>query len=386
MTEQLRKLLLVGDKNADIEFISEFITDNELLGGYYYQAENAGSISVIHGNECRIIPKNNNLLIISENFPSGLELLSEFSVNGWNVSESAKICDTILFLCSYPWLTQPIVENLAPQIYQHISHSEQLHPVQYRLIFYKNNNLKFGSTDIENPDLIVRKSFETIKNTQFNPPVISEILEISMYKGSADLMQNIISTNKTMLLFGVKNNYDFTLWRDKTEAEFELFMDIDDFFILYPEEYYHEEYESLIANNTLHGITRFKNVNGSVNIAKTYIEDYKKAHIKTAYEMIIGLYKYYINDICFWDLNRDIAVLVKKADDLYDTVFSVRQVVSCPKNQADYQSLMNRTKLDIKFTSAIKKFITKDLINLVFNQIKEKEKKLSLIFTDNLQV
>lgn len=386
MTEQLRKLLLVGDKNSDIEFIAEFITDNDLLGGYYYHAENAGSIEVIRGNECSIIPKNNNLLVISTNFPPGLKLISHFSINDWNVSESAKICDTILFLCSYPWLTQPIIENIAPKIYQHISQSENFRPVQYKLIFYKNDNLKFGSTDLENPDLIVQKSFETITNTQFNPPVISKILEISMYKGSVDLMQSIIGTNKTMLLFGVKNNYDFSLWRDKTEAEFELFMDIDDFFILYPEEYYHEEYESLIANSTLHKITGFKNVNGSKNIAKTYIEEYRKAHIKTAYEMMIGLYKYYINDICFWNLNHDIDALVRKADDLYNTIFSGRQVISCPKNQTDYQSLMNKTKLDIEFNSVIKKFITKDLINLVFNQIKEKEKKLSLIFGDNSEV
>ena len=136
----------------------------------------------------------------------------------------------------------------------------------------------------------------------------------------------------------------------------------------------------LLPPEKMEKICSWNQVKNSTNLLKTYFENfigsYKDSAEYTKLEKyLIDFYKHQIEEICIWDLNKDISKLRDKLRSQYDDVKDqyAKNAVSAPKDEIDY-SRQKYNDLWLKFKKITIDFFKEDSKKIIRKHIIDKIK------------
>lgn len=388
MNADFRRILIVGEHKDKIEFIKEF------LFGYtsvqfeeICRKEEKILIYLRHCSEyqCRIHHEHGkNITIDSFWFPSGLILEADMnSDKQWLDSSLADSCGMVLFLFSYPWKTAGFLENLH-MIPKHLEDNTFCHPVQYCVIRWINPNQQFGATDLVNPEKIIAELPNEIdKNLKLSAETafLASALEYPIYRNRQDFWKIISSSGKMQIFLEEEARKNFEKWHQKIEDfPAEYFSEHPDYLGLYVYDFpldLQERFENLTNQETFRRLTTFSAVQGSRNIMYQYRDNYYQRYADIILRVADEIYKSNIHEICFWNLEKDIANLNLEIEKNYQNIFKNETIVACPNTQREYQNILHKTKCDIHFIEKTVYFINNGMMRIIYEHILKKEKILS---------
>ena len=129
MNIDFRKLLIVGQSQDKINFIKEFLFQSSAMKfEEICRKKEDIFIELRHYSsyECKIeCNSEDTVKIFSFWFPAGIILKADINIGKrWIDSFTVDSCDMVLFLCSYPWKTEELLDNLhmiPEHLYKNIS-------------------------------------------------------------------------------------------------------------------------------------------------------------------------------------------------------------------------------------------------------------------------
>lgn len=392
MNAEFRRILIVGEHKDKIEFIKEFLFGYApvQLEELFRKKEKNDNVCIqlkhCFDYHCRINYDKENIMIESFHFPAGIILEADMNPEQqWLDSPLASSCGMVLFLLSYPWKTAGFLENLH-RIPEHLGNNTFCYPVQYCAVMWINPNQHFGATDLINPEKIIEELPYEINKTlkqSSETAFLASVLEYPVFRDYHDFWKILSVSGKMQTFLEEEARINLEKLHQKIE-EFpsEYFSKHPDYLGLYLYDFpldLQEKFENLTNQETFRQLTSFSAVRGSGNIIQRYRDNYYRQYADIIYRAASEIYQLNIQDICFWDLEKDIKQLYAEIENSYQKLFKNEKATACPDTQREYQNILHNNKYDIHFIEETICFIQDGMMRVIYEHILKKEKTLSSI-------
>lgn len=373
MNNTFRTVAVVGDEAAK-KFFAKIC-----LGSFQYaELENKllsrtePMFEIIYSGNASALPEkvgNNMFRFGSEALPFGVRLLLNFSMVDWTENIQGDEVDIIMFVTVFPYTNN---ENLFEPLEQITQYLENLSAsksklYQFRVVFLKDNERKFGATDLTNEEEELRQAPQKIMSKLDFP--VKELLDFKTYVTHADLPAIFSHIKKIDKFITVICDVDYKKWTWKLE----------DFKRNFEDDYNlgREKYSYLTGQEFIDEATRFERVAGSQDLWKKYCDNYINRHRNDIIDFVERIYEEYMPNFCFWDKGKDISKIANEIINLYYGTMSYTRKIACPQVRADYSKLIAEKKIDIEFTGKLNYFFEKTIPDYLDNILKKKEEILS---------
>ena len=377
--------LFCDDRTPKLNFICDLLDDNSaVVFRNQLPNESEKNISIIiniehsDGSDCVVHERSNNIINIETPIvPYGIRI----KTNYFSILTEDKIIkknDMILILIPYPYAESSYLEKIAGLIYDN-----RFYQIKTTAVVYKNLNQNQAYTDIENSD---RKNILENTKIQFKKTVeglyedeYQLILKLVNFFGFdaensiKDLIDILAVKTNCLSTIPTITNFAFEKWK----GDKKFFQEEESLFISEKlNDFLPSKNKSLFAE-----ITSFHNNSGQTDVIKHFFEQYQKKGLSNIIECATNIYKYLIQDICFWNLDEDIVNFKKDLYELYVQVSKNHEVICAPTKDYKYRiKILNNQKCDIKFSNEIRTFIEEKVKNFIFEKLNEKEAILERIF------
>lgn len=154
------------------------------------------------------------------------------------------------------------------------------------------------------------------------------------------------------------------------------------------EDYYYFEVESILEDEFLNlqqldKYCRYDAIKNMDDLWQGYCYRFQKDALKKdgmIFEMTYALYEKLIQDVCYWDLQKDRESLQKEIEQhFYKNVVLKKpktKPYKKPKNEMEYRLYMAKEPIDVRFKEKIQSFIRKDLKHCIAHYIEIKLREL----------
>jgi len=308
---------------------------------------------------------NNMFRFRSEVLPFGVRLFINFSREDWTEDLQADKSDIILFATVFPYTNN---ENLFEPLehitqYLHYSSFRQSRLHQFRVVFMRDSERKFGATDLVNEEEELRRAPQTIVNNLSSP--VKELLDFKTYVTQADLAAVFSHNKKTDQFITAVCDAEYKTWKYHLEdfrRNFEDCYNIE-----------RESYSCLTAQEAIDDATHFESVKGSQDLWKKYCDNYISRHRKDLVDFVQRIYEEYLPCFCFWNRRKDFDKVAEEIEKEYYDTMNYDRKIPCPQMRADYSKLLAEKKIDTEFTGRLYLFFEKNIPDYLENILKEKE-------------
>lgn len=385
MKSGFRKVVLVGDKFTKLDFIFEFLNETSKVSLRKKCQDASPIIEVVHSenfvDQIIIDTAGSNILVLSAVFPSGIKFSADLSETDWIHCQNVQGADLILFIEAYPFTSDTLIMRIelieeflmaqSEEKDKHLqSNNKRLKNIPFRVIFFKDQDQHFGDTDKVDIDEALRcapdsmiKRLEKSSNCMLS---VSSLVDFKIYKDATDLIDIVSCTRKTFKILTSVSTEKFKQWQADVEC--------------YCEDYkreYDYQFAASLRFEVIHNrINKFSVVKGSSDIMRQYAKNYLQKCFDEVKKIAVEQYRESVKNICFWDFDKDGAVLSSKLDKLCLDELTFKEHLPCPETQADYQKILTEKKIDIKFSEKVKDLEQNDVPGLVYQYLKKKEEIL----------
>lgn len=371
-----KNVVIVGDRSTKLDFVCEFLNKTSRACLEKLCQDTFTAVEVIHSEDfadtITADRTTNNILVLSAVFPNGIKLSADLSETDWIYCPNAQDADLILFIEAFPFTNDALaakIELIETYIMNELDNNF-FHNVQFRVIFFKNKNQHFGDTDKVGIDEALKYApgymIDRLEKSSKCMLPVSTIIDFKVYDNVDDMIELVSWNMKTFKTLTAVSMEKFKQWR----------ADIDYYCENYKQEYDYQFADSLRFEVIHNRINKFTAVKGSNDIMRRYAENYYHKCFIEIKKIALELYRQSVYGICFWDLEKDIAMLDNKLDRLCLSTLNFKEQSPCPKLQAEYQKILTEEKIDIRFSERIQGLEQDDVPKCVYQYLKKKEEIL----------
>lgn len=350
------KLVAIGDKSKYL-FTKDYISDKHKFE-YPIEKLESKNVYVLYGDEDLVEDDVDEVKIYSKLFPKTKVMILPRDI--FNLKLDDKDIDKLLVFNSFPYVKQTSLDDTEWIL-------NEFNTKQTESILYKEDR-KFAENDLANEDDVLRKAIETYKQRS---------IDTIIYK-KGDLKDQIFNMTPNFIdsyKNDYKNRYNNSLEYFKRRYDSVYDSKINRYYknmfcLLNPDEF--EKFNDIFD---------FDNVFGSKDIWMDFVNTFKCKYIengtfevRSMLDVIAELYLGFIDDICFWDKEKNLKGLKKCVLNTYMNHFGREKVLKAPDSELEYIKLMNESdenSLKIIFNNKLNEFLDYKLRNTI-NQYIEK--------------
>lgn len=367
MSESFQKILILGEEHPKVNIICDLLPPVQKASFRDLIAQNKIDVILRHCDGISRFSKSLDMIeVLSREIPYGVEIKVDYSHSIW----TDKDYDQLLFIQPYPFTTEEKNSELV-HLEKYLEMNKKLKITSCKIVFYHDNNQRSGSGDLDDIQNVLNKAKETLIN-EYKGSFKENILEYCTYRSTSDWLRIIHSSHKILSAAIELSSKKYSKWCEAIET----------FDIEYDLEFYTEP--DYLKEEAFLRVKDFSNVNHSDNVAKKYLDNYKSFYMNKILDFADELYKTFIDEICFWDIELDLSILNKEIHSVIDkTILKNFPKKECPKTKAEYNhEILNKLNLDTKFAQAIITFIKEDLKTILLEYIYNKKEVLSSVFQE----
>lgn len=372
MNLNFKQIVFEGDEHPKVNIICDVLTEGLRSQFRDIHSKNKKNVILQH---CVSFP------YIQTNLDSHIEIFSPLIPYGVRITlffekryEDMSVFDEIVYMQPYPFTLDKInfeIENAEELI-------KNLSGYQFKIMFYRDINQHSGAGDLVGIDQALYEAPEKIKK-KLSGLSISEAFDYCVYKSPKDLINVIHGGYGDLSVVVTVCAERFRKFSERIKSDY-FYSDYGDYKYILE---YNEKYSVLLRTETINKVTKFRKVAGCTDVINQYTANYVSEFQNLILELIEEVYISIVNDICFWNLKKDLFNLKEGAKKLIiETLLSTSEIkVECPQFEADYNSLIrNQYNLDTSFAEKAISIINKDLMNYLHEYLTRKEDLLSNAF------
>lgn len=357
------KVVAIGDKSKYL-FTKDYISDKYK---FEYQIEKLESknIYVLYGDEDLVEDNVDEIKIYSKLFPKTKVMILPRDI--FDLKLDGTDIEKLLIFNSFPYLKQTVLDDTESIL-------NKFNTKQTESILYKEDR-KFAESDLANEDDILRKAIETYKQRS---------IDTIIYK-KGDLKDQIFNMTPNFIdsyKNDYKNRYNSSLEFFKRRYDSVYDSKINRYYgrifsLLDPEEF--EKFNEIFD---------FNSINKSQDIWMDFVKIFKKNYIengtderKSMLDVIAELYLGFIDDICFWDKEKNLRGLKECVLNTYMDHFGREKVLKAPDSELEYIKLMNESdenSLKIIFNNKLNEFLDHKLRNAIKQYIEKIYRQITI--------
>ncbi|MDB8562368.1 hypothetical protein PNU51_13835, partial [Turicibacter sanguinis] len=240
-------------------------------------------------------------------------------------------------------------------------------------ILYKEKR-RFGTTDISSENESLENAKKLYEERNINTIIYNQ------YEYNQDLF-NLSPDFIDSFKYDYKKNYNNILQRfnDRYTRDYDL--KVKGYFnmltLLDPDEF---EY--------FNDIFSYEKVKNSNDIWLSYVKNFEEEYMigsEGILQIVKELYKGYISDICFWNIEDDLNNLENIIIYQYREYFEIEKRLKAPEDELEYIKLINQNQensLDIFFKNKLKDFVNIILKNIISNYIQNQYNQIKKMIGD----
>lgn len=357
--EFYKKIVVIGDKSKYL-FIKDYLIDDSKFD-YSIEELEKNNIYILYDNKNYIEKDNDCIKICSKKFPK--TKLTIIPKDILEVRLESKDIDKLVVFNSFPYAKLDLLEDVDFVL-------KEFNVNDVDSILYKENR-RFGATDISTEKESIKRAIKIYKEKNINTKIYNH------NKNNEDIF-NIAPDFIASFKDDYKNKFYKSIEKFNSRYEREYDLKVKQYFnmftLLDPDEF--ERFNNMFS---------FNNIKKSDDIWNTFVENFKKNYIVDSMGIlpeVKDLYKSYVSEICFWDMENDLENLENLIIKEYKNHFGREKKLKAPINELEYIKLMNNSKensLEVLFKKKLTDFVDiklKDTIKIYINNYYDKIKDM----------
>lgn len=377
MEGEFKKVLIKGDEVPKVNIICDVLPEGLRARFRDFHIREKKNVLLYHCDFHSHIENEESIKICSVFVPYGVVIYIYFFEK-----DERKIIsdmDEIVYMEPYPFTLGEKIRADLDDMSSLLKQNYNKHfKIQFKILFYRDIHQKTGAGENIGIDQVLEDAPKRINELGKQNRLLSEI-EYCVYRFPKDLINIVHGGFGSLSIVMETCSERFRKYKNAIDPEI--------FFSEYGEYNdvleWNEKYESLRRLEAINRITKFREVEGSNDVVRTYAQKYISAFQDLLLELVEEVYISLIKDVCFWNLDKDISNLKTRAKKLIEgSLLSISEVkVSCPQHESEYnKKIRNELKLDVLFEEKVECLVNREMKEYLYGYLLRKEELLSKTF------